>query len=522
MAKSKEPNLVINDVLCYVSTARHQMRRDDIVKVCLTFYSEDKIIKAKDLVFESFGEKPKRRRHENRMLNEVIDLLDILERCDEENFNLPKYVADSYDSLPPTSGFEVIAQSVVSLIDEISTLKREINFLTESRKNEISFNKDNVHIKEDLVIIKGEIRKLNQKLQGDEVRCSSLALMPLSNRFKRGRPSDNDTICVDTANTIDAMNVESDILSKSFGDMDNYCVDVSPLQDNNDVPQAENFSLSTRDSLNIDLLHSIHDEGGSPSVPELTQSTPDIQHGNSISPENGSFKDKTISPNRQIVNQELQEEMSSTLDPHIRTSQRKVSSIDGSSLETVLMRTFQDGGGSPSAPTYSQMLNDSRPRNFSSVNDYDNQKETNSIESALAALRFGTKSKTDDVTNSEGQVDSDGFKLVVNKKKERRMQAGVIGLKKTINQGGLKGAKRSLDLFIGNCDLQVTEDLLKQYILNELNVKIDKCQSLTTQSTVSRAFKVTLNVSDRQKLLNPELWPEDVICRKFFSPRNRE
>ena len=61
--------IVINKVLCYVSTAIHSMRNDDIIRICLAFYKEDDIIAAKDALYERTGEKPKRRRNENRMIN---------------------------------------------------------------------------------------------------------------------------------------------------------------------------------------------------------------------------------------------------------------------------------------------------------------------------------------------------------------------------------------------------------------------------------------------------------------------
>ena len=171
--------IVINKVLCYVTTAVQSMKKDDIIRVCLSFYKEEDIILAKDLIYKTVGEKPKRRRHENKMLNEMHDLLDILKRCEESDIPLPKYVADSYDSLPPTSGFDVIADKMVSLNEEISLLKDEIRFLKESRLAENVANHDTVLIKEDILVIKGELRKLNHKLLGNEMRRSSLLLQSL-------------------------------------------------------------------------------------------------------------------------------------------------------------------------------------------------------------------------------------------------------------------------------------------------------------------------------------------------------
>ena len=115
---------IINKVLCYISTARHSMRNDDIIRICLTFYKEDEILKAKDALFNIVGEKSIRRRNENRVLNELQDIINLLKKCDDKGMALPPFVADSYDSLPPSSGFEVVAQAVGSLIDEIAFLKK--------------------------------------------------------------------------------------------------------------------------------------------------------------------------------------------------------------------------------------------------------------------------------------------------------------------------------------------------------------------------------------------------------------
>ena len=84
--------VVIDKVLCYMSTARHGMKSDDIVRVCLAFYNEDEIIKAKDLLYEYAGEKPKRRRHENRRVNEIKDILDMLQKCESCGICLPTYL----------------------------------------------------------------------------------------------------------------------------------------------------------------------------------------------------------------------------------------------------------------------------------------------------------------------------------------------------------------------------------------------------------------------------------------------
>ena len=57
--ESEKDNLMISNILCYISTAKYVLRADDIVRSCLAFYSQDEIIKGKDLLFELVGENPK-------------------------------------------------------------------------------------------------------------------------------------------------------------------------------------------------------------------------------------------------------------------------------------------------------------------------------------------------------------------------------------------------------------------------------------------------------------------------------
>ena len=63
---------------------------------------------------------------------------------------------------------------------------------------------------------------------------------------------------------------------------------------------------------------------------------------------------------------------------------------------------------------------------------------------------------------------------------------------------------------------------LKTYILEELGVRVYRCEQLTTRSQSSKCFKVNLDVKDRDKLLSPDVWPEDIVCRKFFNKRKNQ
>ena len=75
---------------------------------------------------ELLKRRSRKKRHKNCMVNEMQDLLDISTKCKESGIALPKYGAGPYNGIPPTSGFEVIANSVVSLTDVMTYLKEEM------------------------------------------------------------------------------------------------------------------------------------------------------------------------------------------------------------------------------------------------------------------------------------------------------------------------------------------------------------------------------------------------------------
>ena len=53
----------------------------------------------------------------------------------------------------------------------------------------------------------------------------------------------------------------------------------------------------------------------------------------------------------------------------------------------------------------------------------------------------------------------------------------------------------------------------------EIGVKAIECNLLQSKDPQCRSFKVKLTLKDRVKALSPEAWPEDIICRKYYSPR---
>ena len=97
----------------------------------------------------------------------------------------------------------------------------------------------------------------------------------------------------------------------------------------------------------------------------------------------------------------------------------------------------------------------------------------------------------------------------------------IVGSKKTKDNEKIKGAVKVADIYLGNCDLDVTHESISDYILKEMNIVVNKCEPLVSRNVNCKSFKVNIKLSDRQKLLAAEVLPEGIICRKFYSVRKQ-
>ena len=161
--------LIINDILCYISTARNSKTDDYIIQCCLPFFNISKIKEAKSLICTYSSDRPIHRRGDNLIKSELTDILELFRKCEESNITLPKFVAESYDSMPPGSGFELISNTIMSLIEEIQTLRDEIKIIKDSSIRENIIIDDTAHIKTDLIDIKENIRDLKLKIFSDKI-----------------------------------------------------------------------------------------------------------------------------------------------------------------------------------------------------------------------------------------------------------------------------------------------------------------------------------------------------------------
>ena len=80
-----------------------------------------------------------------------------------------------------------------------------------------------------------------------------------------------------------------------------------------------------------------------------------------------------------------------------------------------------------------------------------------------------------------------------------------------------KAAVRYVDVFIGRVDKEVQCDDIENYIKDVVGTEVKSVTEIVIRANDVKAFKVTLKLSDRDKLFNSNLWPEDVVVDKFYN-----
>lgn len=84
----------------------------------------------------------------------------------------------------------------------------------------------------------------------------------------------------------------------------------------------------------------------------------------------------------------------------------------------------------------------------------------------------------------------------------------------TAKQGMLKAAERNAWIYIGRLASETTTDDITQYIFQNGIDTVNECEMLNTRGN-NKAFKLAVPFRYRERVLDPEFWPEEVVFRPF-------
>ena len=78
------------------------------------------------------------------------------------------------------------------------------------------------------------------------------------------------------------------------------------------------------------------------------------------------------------------------------------------------------------------------------------------------------------------------------------------------DSGNFKAAERVSDLFLEGVDIDASRKSNIDYVLNTFYINMINLSQIPILSQSFSAFKITVRLHDRDKLFNPELWPQGI------------
>ena len=82
-----------------------------------------------------------------------------------------------------------------------------------------------------------------------------------------------------------------------------------------------------------------------------------------------------------------------------------------------------------------------------------------------------------------------------------------------------RGAPLTVDCYIGRVDHDATTDRVKAFV-DSKGVDVVEIEENATRHQRFKSFKLVIKKVDYEKLDNRDEWPEGVVFRRFWRPRN--
>ena len=121
--KSDKMPIEINNILCFIQSARDTDTRNEILGSVENFYKSKDIQKSKNVIFDAIQVKPVSRREVSK---DIDDILEAFDKAESQNLSLPIYAAVGRNALPPANGYEFLKDILDNVKEELVKLKSEI------------------------------------------------------------------------------------------------------------------------------------------------------------------------------------------------------------------------------------------------------------------------------------------------------------------------------------------------------------------------------------------------------------
>jgi len=123
-----EPEVAVNEALCFIQQKSEVLAADDLTKICSDFYSSDEIEKARALLSRYVDKKrlPKQKGSDHDVSYRSVSMM--VKVCVDPSVRLPSFCTVNIWNLPPVDATHVDMSAVLA---ELSALRREVRAVTE-------------------------------------------------------------------------------------------------------------------------------------------------------------------------------------------------------------------------------------------------------------------------------------------------------------------------------------------------------------------------------------------------------
>ena len=199
--------------------------------------------------------------------------------------------------------------------------------------------------------------------------------------------------------------------------------------------------------------------------------------------------------------------------PKKSNNEKNVTTIKNSFEALALLNNDSASSGSPSVVSPSQLSSRQGTPLTPKIIIANLENEEPSLEKAPVISHS-------DITYKEVNED-DTWTVVSSKRRKFSFKKGnnsrFTGEK--LGTGTFKAVERSCELYIGRVQLNVNEDVIKSNIYNNFNINILGIEKINIRPESYNAFKISVNVNDRESLFKPEFCPHRIIINKFYTKR---
>ena len=176
----------INSLLCFISSAKNDYANEVLFDLVHSFYSEDDIIKAKDMLAEILNNSVIVRKNPERKKKSLDDVFEMFEEFLTKNRRII-FVSDSYKKMPPL-GLEFISPVLCNLIEEITKINNILPKIVDIKSQVVNTADIVRNLKNQIT---GFESKINRKLSSSDDLCRHVRESNFStlNNVSKSNPS---------------------------------------------------------------------------------------------------------------------------------------------------------------------------------------------------------------------------------------------------------------------------------------------------------------------------------------------